>query len=62
MWDQDWKCAGLRIKKGKAKLNLEKDQRVNPRSVTTVASNTSGTNTIEPFAGTERTESCTQYL
>ena len=31
MWDQDWKCAGLRIKKGKAKLIPERDQPVNPK-------------------------------
>ena len=23
MWDQDWKCTGLRMKKGKAKLKPE---------------------------------------
>ena len=26
MWDQDWKCSGLRIKKGKAKLKPEVDE------------------------------------
>jgi hypothetical protein len=25
MWDQDWKCTGLRMKKGKAKLKAETD-------------------------------------
>ena len=25
MWDQDWKCTGLRMKKGNAKLKPETD-------------------------------------
>jgi len=32
MWDQDWKCAGLRIKKGKAKLKPDQDDPVNPQT------------------------------
>jgi hypothetical protein len=28
MWDQDWKCAGLRIKKGKACLKPEEEEPV----------------------------------